>query len=280
MCIRDRNGSDLAIESQHRTFVSARGKVSANAQAELEVQWEEIQNMYQHSAKHGDLICTTKLAAARLAALATRLVHAQQHQEQVDEVEGFIWFGAPPPTDAPWLDQCAYWGSLNFLVGSIVFSISSLLVFCPGPVAHLLSVGCGIVGGLLFTVGSYFELESNKWRELPLTDMGFWASNCNFWASVLFTWYGIGVAIDPGSVWLTKVWIFVASVLWMVASSLMMVMWRNHMHGLLFNRKLNSRPTRRATMSRSVSYTHLRAHETPEHLVCRLLLEKKKKKEY
>eukprot|EP00658_Telonema_sp_P-2_P017697 TRINITY_DN16898_c0_g1_i1.p1 TRINITY_DN16898_c0_g1~~TRINITY_DN16898_c0_g1_i1.p1 ORF type:complete len:115 (+),score=30.76 TRINITY_DN16898_c0_g1_i1:66-410(+) len=26
----------------------------------------------------------------------------------------------------------------------------------------------------------------------------------------------------------------------------------------------------------TVSYTHLRAHETPEHLVCRLLLEKKK----
>eukprot|EP00658_Telonema_sp_P-2_P007137 TRINITY_DN12662_c0_g1_i1.p1 TRINITY_DN12662_c0_g1~~TRINITY_DN12662_c0_g1_i1.p1 ORF type:complete len:104 (+),score=25.82 TRINITY_DN12662_c0_g1_i1:387-698(+) len=30
--------------------------------------------------------------------------------------------------------------------------------------------------------------------------------------------------------------------------------------------------------SSPVSYTHLRAHETPEHLVCRLLLEKKKKK--
>src|SRR5678816_2730206 len=29
--------------------------------------------------------------------------------------------------------------------------------------------------------------------------------------------------------------------------------------------------------SYAVSYTHLRAHETPEHLVCRLLLEKKKK---
>eukprot|EP00658_Telonema_sp_P-2_P051134 TRINITY_DN39159_c0_g1_i2.p1 TRINITY_DN39159_c0_g1~~TRINITY_DN39159_c0_g1_i2.p1 ORF type:complete len:108 (-),score=30.51 TRINITY_DN39159_c0_g1_i2:29-352(-) len=29
-----------------------------------------------------------------------------------------------------------------------------------------------------------------------------------------------------------------------------------------------------------VSYTHLRAHETPEHLVCRLLLEKKKKKAF
>eukprot|EP01017_Pseudomicrothorax_dubius_P021820 TRINITY_DN2346_c0_g2_i1.p1 TRINITY_DN2346_c0_g2~~TRINITY_DN2346_c0_g2_i1.p1 ORF type:complete len:185 (-),score=43.26 TRINITY_DN2346_c0_g2_i1:6-560(-) len=28
--------------------------------------------------------------------------------------------------------------------------------------------------------------------------------------------------------------------------------------------------------ARPVSYTHLRAHETPEHLVCRLLLEKKK----
>eukprot|EP00658_Telonema_sp_P-2_P030285 TRINITY_DN22898_c0_g1_i2.p1 TRINITY_DN22898_c0_g1~~TRINITY_DN22898_c0_g1_i2.p1 ORF type:complete len:180 (-),score=33.14 TRINITY_DN22898_c0_g1_i2:72-611(-) len=30
----------------------------------------------------------------------------------------------------------------------------------------------------------------------------------------------------------------------------------------------------------TVSYTHLRAHETPEHLVCRLLLEKKKKTNY
>src|SRR5678815_1365549 len=30
----------------------------------------------------------------------------------------------------------------------------------------------------------------------------------------------------------------------------------------------------------SVSYTHLRAHETPEHLVCRLLLEKKKKHKF
>src|SRR5674536_305588 len=29
------------------------------------------------------------------------------------------------------------------------------------------------------------------------------------------------------------------------------------------------------TRTASVSYTHLRAHETPEHLVCRLLLEKK-----
>src|SRR5678815_3185396 len=28
-------------------------------------------------------------------------------------------------------------------------------------------------------------------------------------------------------------------------------------------------------MQKAVSYTHLRAHETPEHLVCRLLLEKK-----
>src|SRR5678816_503298 len=33
---------------------------------------------------------------------------------------------------------------------------------------------------------------------------------------------------------------------------------------------------RRAHGGATVSYTHLRAHETPEHLVCRLLLEKKK----
>ena len=31
---------------------------------------------------------------------------------------------------------------------------------------------------------------------------------------------------------------------------------------------------------RAVSYTHLRAHETPEHLVCRLLLEKKNNSQY
>src|SRR5678816_1965241 len=32
-----------------------------------------------------------------------------------------------------------------------------------------------------------------------------------------------------------------------------------------------------ASSTPAISYTHLRAHETPEHLVCRLLLEKKKK---
>src|SRR5678815_4372007 len=35
-------------------------------------------------------------------------------------------------------------------------------------------------------------------------------------------------------------------------------------------------PHARRSEQRPVSYTHLRAHETPEHLVCRLLLEKKK----
>src|SRR5674536_390385 len=35
-----------------------------------------------------------------------------------------------------------------------------------------------------------------------------------------------------------------------------------------------------AYFSGAVSYTHLRAHETPEHLVCRLLLEKKKHRTY
>src|SRR5660397_271979 len=33
-----------------------------------------------------------------------------------------------------------------------------------------------------------------------------------------------------------------------------------------------------ASSARAVSYTHLRAHETKANLVCRLLLEKKKKK--
>mgnify|MGYP007068772711 CR=1 FL=1 len=48
--------------------------------------------------------------------------------------------------------------------------------------------------------------------------------------------------------------------------------------------KITSKPTRRRGRGigsglgghTAVSYTHLRAHETPEHLVCRLLLEKKK----
>ena len=33
-----------------------------------------------------------------------------------------------------------------------------------------------------------------------------------------------------------------------------------------------------ANKNKAVSYTHLRAHETDSYLVCRLLLEKKKKK--
>ena len=37
---------------------------------------------------------------------------------------------------------------------------------------------------------------------------------------------------------------------------------------------------RRGANMGTVSYTHLRAHETPEHLVCRLLLEKKKQQLY
>src|SRR5678816_3272894 len=43
--------------------------------------------------------------------------------------------------------------------------------------------------------------------------------------------------------------------------------WKEHFENL---HNINS--------NEAVSYTHLRAHETPEHLVCRLLLEKKKKK--
>eukprot|EP00658_Telonema_sp_P-2_P069555 TRINITY_DN58874_c0_g1_i1.p1 TRINITY_DN58874_c0_g1~~TRINITY_DN58874_c0_g1_i1.p1 ORF type:complete len:143 (-),score=31.71 TRINITY_DN58874_c0_g1_i1:32-460(-) len=40
----------------------------------------------------------------------------------------------------------------------------------------------------------------------------------------------------------------------------------DHLSDLISTHSLSSKP---------VSYTHLRAHETPEHLVCRLLLEKK-----
>src|SRR5678815_2061577 len=38
---------------------------------------------------------------------------------------------------------------------------------------------------------------------------------------------------------------------------------------------LIQRPQMTPSIAVPVSYTHLRAHETPEHLVCRLLLEKK-----
>ena len=37
-------------------------------------------------------------------------------------------------------------------------------------------------------------------------------------------------------------------------------------------------PNNTMVSNTTVSYTHLRAHETSLHLVCRLLLEKKKKK--
>ena len=60
----------------------------------------------------------------------------------------------------------------------------------------------------------------------------------------------------------------------------------DYLLGLTNNRKYENTPIEELHLSdevvellksEPVSYTHLRAHETPEHLVCRLLLEKKKK---
>src|SRR5678815_1678738 len=45
---------------------------------------------------------------------------------------------------------------------------------------------------------------------------------------------------------------------------------------VMHTRSTERRPASDLSSRESVSYTHLRAHETPEHLVCRLLLEKKK----
>src|SRR5678815_3124957 len=51
------------------------------------------------------------------------------------------------------------------------------------------------------------------------------------------------------------------------------------LHTIQYTTRLLYRtPSPKPSCSSTVSYTHLRAHETPEHLVCRLLLEKKKKK--
>ena len=50
---------------------------------------------------------------------------------------------------------------------------------------------------------------------------------------------------------------------------------------LVFGCGGNRAGSRRSGMGRvAVSYTHLRAHETGRNLVCRLLLEKKKKKKH
>src|SRR5678815_2744516 len=47
-------------------------------------------------------------------------------------------------------------------------------------------------------------------------------------------------------------------------------------HVALDGTRIRANASKQKSMSyRTVSYTHLRAHETPEHLVCRLLLEKK-----
>eukprot|EP00658_Telonema_sp_P-2_P009063 TRINITY_DN13426_c0_g1_i2.p1 TRINITY_DN13426_c0_g1~~TRINITY_DN13426_c0_g1_i2.p1 ORF type:complete len:115 (+),score=31.33 TRINITY_DN13426_c0_g1_i2:146-490(+) len=50
-----------------------------------------------------------------------------------------------------------------------------------------------------------------------------------------------------------------------------------HEDGNVLRHKPQQRARAVKAEDRAVSYTHLRAHETPEHLVCRLLLEKKKK---
>eukprot|EP00658_Telonema_sp_P-2_P050230 TRINITY_DN38276_c0_g1_i1.p1 TRINITY_DN38276_c0_g1~~TRINITY_DN38276_c0_g1_i1.p1 ORF type:complete len:137 (-),score=18.87 TRINITY_DN38276_c0_g1_i1:52-462(-) len=54
--------------------------------------------------------------------------------------------------------------------------------------------------------------------------------------------------------------------------------WSSQSFAPASNRTINNTKNRSLIPdTMSVSYTHLRAHETPEHLVCRLLLEKKKK---
>ena len=50
--------------------------------------------------------------------------------------------------------------------------------------------------------------------------------------------------------------------------------------GKEYAEKHNFFPSKNYSNLKAVSYTHLRAHETPEHLVCRLLLEKKNKIEF
>ena len=47
-------------------------------------------------------------------------------------------------------------------------------------------------------------------------------------------------------------------------------------HGSLIHHKRIDDCHNQPYIFNSVSYTHLRAHETPEHLVCRLLLENRK----
>src|SRR5678816_243311 len=53
--------------------------------------------------------------------------------------------------------------------------------------------------------------------------------------------------------------------------------WVEVWHGAMMYRTTPDHPSVHGDGFMPVSYTHLRAHETPEHLVCRLLLEKKKK---
>ena len=70
-----------------------------------------------------------------------------------------------------------------------------------------------------------------------------------------------------------------------VSSDQMDVTWKDSMETLTGHSKREAIGTRNyqdllnksvPSLPIPVSYTHLRAHETPEHLVCRLLLEKKK----
>src|SRR5678815_1813293 len=51
---------------------------------------------------------------------------------------------------------------------------------------------------------------------------------------------------------------------------------RAHLNGARVQMNHSTTHAAKQLFPTPVSYTHLRAHETPEHLVCRLLLEKKK----
>eukprot|EP00656_Telonema_subtile_P032525 TRINITY_DN3574_c0_g1_i3.p1 TRINITY_DN3574_c0_g1~~TRINITY_DN3574_c0_g1_i3.p1 ORF type:complete len:207 (+),score=34.75 TRINITY_DN3574_c0_g1_i3:52-621(+) len=64
---------------------------------------------------------------------------------------------------------------------------------------------------------------------------------------------------DSNSVWGCKIWLFIASVLWMAASSLLLLLWRNHIHGLAFKLRDGSNDSayRRASVTGISRHTEI-----------------------
>lgn len=148
-------------------------------------------------------------------------------------------------------------GTLSYYLGAVLFQLGCVLPILPGIKASndVKQVVIGIpnvVGSILFVLGAVCELKHNHCFQAggaTCRDVVWWAANLNFWGSVLFllgsipgmcmrNWEGF-----PGGERGFELWVdgtfTVGSLIFVVSSVLLILMWQSNDFGLTLLTQLN-----------------------------------------